>query len=121
MSNARYLEIDSTYRDRKEWPLAADFIMPISQTGRKGKLEAFDSVSDSATITVWKSNQFDALSGAVSPETLKVTFVSSPPPPPLQATTGTTVIIVQAFPSPAPRPCGHISKTEGLLYCCSYI
>ena len=104
MSNARYLEIDSTYRDRKEWPLAADFIMPISQTGRKGKLEAFDSVSDSATITVWESNKFNAF--ATNTETLKVTFISSvpPAPPTLQATTGTTVIIVQAGPLQAPPP-----------------
>ena len=36
MSNPRYLEVDSTYRNRNDWPLAADFQIPIAQTGRKG-------------------------------------------------------------------------------------
>ena len=37
MSNTRILDIDSTYRNRNEWPLPGAFEIPISQTGRKDK------------------------------------------------------------------------------------
>ena len=45
MSNTRYLEIDSTYRNRNDWPLPANFEVPISQTGRKNIYNALDPVS----------------------------------------------------------------------------
>ena len=35
MANARYIEIDSTFRNRKEWPNPAEFEILISQSGRK--------------------------------------------------------------------------------------
>jgi len=40
MSNNRYLEFDSTYRNRNEWPLASEFQIPISQSGRKNNTDA---------------------------------------------------------------------------------
>ena len=40
MSNKIYLEIDSTYRNRKKWPLSGNFEVPISQSGRKDKNRA---------------------------------------------------------------------------------
>lgn len=58
MSNTRYLEFDSTYRNRNEWPLPGEFEVLISQTGRKGHLQAVDPVSDAANITRWTSNEF---------------------------------------------------------------
>ena len=54
MSNTRYLEIDSTYRNRNEYPQAANFILPISMTGRKGRFNAVDPVSNSTIETVWQ-------------------------------------------------------------------
>jgi hypothetical protein len=97
MSNTRYLELDSTYRNRNEWPLAADFEIPISQTGRKGRIDAVDPVSESASLKVWQSNLFDNNPGIVgAAPTLNIHFVSTVLTP-VSATTGTVVIIVQSI------------------------
>jgi hypothetical protein len=56
MSNARYIEINSTYRDRTIWPLAAEFEIPISQTGTKSIKTAVDPVSLAMPIFSWSSN-----------------------------------------------------------------
>lgn len=66
MSNTRYIEFDSTYRNRNEWPLPGEFEVLISQTGRKGKDDAVDPVSDSANITRWTSNEFNITGPAAS-------------------------------------------------------
>lgn len=58
MSNARYLEIDSTYRNRNLWPSPAEFEVPISQSGKKNYLNALDPVSDSSPLLKWTSNEF---------------------------------------------------------------
>lgn len=60
MSNARYIEIDSTYRDRTTWPSPANFEVLISQTGRKGPLNAVDPVSLGMPITCWTAGRFDS-------------------------------------------------------------
>jgi hypothetical protein len=52
MSNARYIEIDSTYRNRNEWPNPAEFEILISQSGRKDKLNADDPVSLATPIGI---------------------------------------------------------------------
>ena len=59
MSNVRYLEIDSTYRDRNTWPLAAQFEIPISQSGRKSRLNAADPVSLAVPVMEWTPNRVD--------------------------------------------------------------
>jgi hypothetical protein len=56
MSSTRYLEFDSTFRSRVDWPLPAYFEMPISQTGRKDKANAVDPVCLSAPTDAWTSN-----------------------------------------------------------------
>lgn len=63
MSNNRYLEIDSTYRNRNEWPLAGEFIVPISQTGRKNQQDAIDPVCLSTPINSWSSNNLNKAGG----------------------------------------------------------
>ena len=67
MSNIRYLEIDSTYRNRNLWPDPSNFEIEISQTGTKNKNNALDPVSLSTPIKVWKSKQFNTNSSANSP------------------------------------------------------
>ena len=57
--NTRYIEFDSTYRDRNQYPLASSFVMPISQTGRKDKFNALDPVSLQEPIFSWTSNYLD--------------------------------------------------------------
>lgn len=65
MSNARYIEIDSTYRNRKEWPDPAEFEVLISQSGRKDRLQSQDPVSLASPLTFsWVGNSFNATGGA---------------------------------------------------------
>ena len=59
MSNYRYLEIDSAYRDRKLWPLASEFQIPISQSGRKEQNNALDPVSLATPIFTWTGTLLD--------------------------------------------------------------
>jgi hypothetical protein len=59
MSNNRFLEIDSSNRNRKQWPLTSSFQIPISQSGRKGQYDALDPVSLSTPLFSWTSNNLD--------------------------------------------------------------
>ena len=73
MSNARYIEIDSTYRNRKEWPNPAEFEILISQSGRKDRLQAQDPVSTAAPLTSsWVGNKFNVGPGSGSSITATV-------------------------------------------------
>jgi hypothetical protein len=60
MSSTRYIEIDSTYRDRNKWPNPAEFEVVVAQSGRKDKMIADDPVSDSAPINnfYWEPRKF---------------------------------------------------------------
>lgn len=58
--NTRYLEIDSTYRDRSKFPNPGEFEIQISQSGRKGRYDALDPVSLATPTKVWKSNNFNS-------------------------------------------------------------
>ncbi len=66
MSNARYLEFDSTYRNRNLWPLPGEFDVLISQSGRKDKDTAVDPISNAVNITSWTSNEFSTDSATIS-------------------------------------------------------
>lgn len=59
MSNTRYLEIVSTYRNRKLYPLPADFQVLISQSGIRDKQHAYDPVSNAAPQLIWIPNELD--------------------------------------------------------------
>jgi len=68
MSNTRYIEINSAYRDRNLWPDPAEFEVQISESGTKGKDNAVDPVCNSMVISSWVSNAFVATGGAtISP------------------------------------------------------
>jgi hypothetical protein len=56
MSNTRYLEISSNYRNRTIWPLASEFEIPISQTGVQSMNTALDPISLAMPIFSWTSN-----------------------------------------------------------------
>ena len=64
MSNSRYIEFDSEFRNREEWPLPGEFQVLIAQTGRKGKVDAVDPVSDGMPLFSWSSNDILATGGA---------------------------------------------------------
>jgi hypothetical protein len=101
MANIRYLEIDSTYRDRNRFPLPSNFEVDISQTGTKDRYTAIDPVSLAAPITSWTSGKFDqTLSSYI------VSCIVSPIVPPNNYVGGTdtpSVFIIQA-------PAGHLQK-----------
>jgi len=50
MSNTRYIEFDSQYRNRNQWPKAAEFEIPISQSGTRDRFNALDPVSNAAIM-----------------------------------------------------------------------
>jgi len=59
MSNKRYIEFNSTYRDRKKWPNPSEFEVLISQSGRKFEADkAIDPVSNAAPIFAWSGHTF---------------------------------------------------------------
>lgn len=58
MSFTKYLEIDSTYRDRTVWPLPGRFDMLIAQRTSFAPLSAVDPVSTSTPVAAWQSNRF---------------------------------------------------------------
>lgn len=85
MSNTRYIEVDSTYRNRNEWPLASEFQIPISQSGRKGQYDTLDPVCISSPLFAWSSNSFDKgftnyfISGLVAdPTAYSISYTSDP-------------------------------------------
>jgi len=80
MSNTRYLEIDSAFRNRNEWPLPGKFQIPISQTGSKNINNALDPVSLSVPLQVWTSNNFTIGGGASSSLTGTILYTSAAPP-----------------------------------------
>jgi hypothetical protein len=65
MSNTRYIEINSAYRDRNLWPDPAEFEVQISESGTKQKDNAVDPVCNSMVVTSWVSNAFVATSGVM--------------------------------------------------------
>lgn len=47
MSNTRYIEINSAYRDRTQYPFPAEFVIPLAQSGQKtNSLTAYDPILD---------------------------------------------------------------------------
>jgi hypothetical protein len=53
MSNKRYLEIDSTYRNRNQYENASNFTVLIAQSGTRDAARAYDPVSNAAPIKTW--------------------------------------------------------------------
>ena len=65
MNSLRYIEINSTYRDRYLWPIPGEFEILISQTGRKNKKYSIDPVSLSMPLFSWTSNNFKMGGGSI--------------------------------------------------------
>jgi len=65
MSNARYIELDSTFRDRALWPEPSEFECPIAQCGVATEARnAINVVSFASPLAAWTSNRFDAAAPA---------------------------------------------------------
>ena len=66
MSNARYIEIDSTYRNRNQWLNPGEFEILLGQSGSGDRAHAKDPVSKAATTLSWKSNEFNQVGPSAS-------------------------------------------------------
>ena len=71
----RYLEIDSTYRDRNRFTNPSDFEIPISQTGERDRFTALDPVSLSTPLTIFDGSfrndlVSDTITGITGQETM---------------------------------------------------
>lgn len=93
MSNNRYLEFDSSYRNRNDWPLASQFQIPISQSGRKDRFYALDPVCLATPIITWTSNN---LNKANSNNLTGTILFDSPPELPYTSDNQTFVIKTSA-------------------------
>lgn len=87
MSSSRYLEFDSSYRDRNLYPEPANFVVEMSQTGQKIASQALDPVCDASPILVW-NNSFREDAANVSVSITGVTFTNS--------TTDSSILLVTA-------------------------
>ena len=63
--NTRFLEIDSTYRNRKENPLPSNFTVLISQSGTKDINNAYDPICLSSPMKIFNPVLFSGISGTV--------------------------------------------------------
>lgn len=77
MSNRRYLEIDSTYRNRNQFPNPSNFEVLISQSGSRNAINAYDPISEAAPIKTWKPIDLQLTGGVILQQ------ITPPFPPPL--------------------------------------
>lgn len=84
-----YFEINSSYRDRKQWPQPADFTVEISQSGTSDRFNASDPVCESAPLISW------------SPFTIPITGNVAPysPPPPIGSITAGNIVVIRCASS----------------------
>jgi hypothetical protein len=99
MSNNRYLEIDSTYRNRDLWPDPGEFEIPISMSGNKTKDFAINPTSTAVPIKLWTSNKLAVQGGNLDPATFTVTSVNI-------GNAGSPTVIMARTPNTPPNT-GH--------------
>jgi hypothetical protein len=64
--STKYLEIDSTYRNRMLWPLPGSFEVVLSKSGQRDAISAEDPVSEATPLLSFTSNRFEANTAATS-------------------------------------------------------
>jgi hypothetical protein len=94
MSNARYLELDSRFRNREEWPHPGEFEVPMSQTGTKNHMTALDPVSEASDLSSWRSGTFSLISSYPTSMNLSVAVESTIPAPSLGLSGDAVVVIM---------------------------
>lgn len=63
MEQTQYLEITSARRNRNEYPLPAQFEVPLSQSGQKLAIDAVDPVTIASAEAQWLGQTFNARQG----------------------------------------------------------
>jgi len=76
MSSTRFLEFDSTYRNRILYPEPANFIIEMNQSGQKTQENALDPISFASPILSWNSS-FGATVAATSVNVASIVVVTS--------------------------------------------
>jgi hypothetical protein len=94
MSNTRYLEVDSTYRDRNRFPEPSNFEIPLSQTGRRTGKDCIDPVCKATPIVSWTSNNLSVNIGNVK----KLICNVLPKTSDLSGCTNTQTFIINSVP-----------------------
>lgn len=56
----KYLDFDSSYRNRTLWPNSGEFEVQIAPSGLKDAINAQDPVSDAYPLLAWTSNRFQS-------------------------------------------------------------
>ena len=59
MSNKRYIELDSSFRNRNQWPNPAQFEVIFSLSGFGDKETSVDPISDAAVTNEWVGGDFN--------------------------------------------------------------
>jgi hypothetical protein len=80
MSNNRYIEISSSYRNRKLWPLASNFDIPISELGTKNRFQALDPVCNASPTLYWNDSfRNDTAATSITVSGVDLTYAPSDP------------------------------------------
>lgn len=61
--STRYLEFDSTYRNRNLYPLPSDFVVDISQSGQSQRNYAKDPISNASPLLYWNNSFLEDQAG----------------------------------------------------------
>lgn len=106
MLTTKYLELDSTYRDRNINPNPSSFQVKVSQFGIKGQAHASDPVTDAYAVNIFSPDDFNLISS--------ITAYQEPPAAPttpLVATTSNTIFIVKIVMNNSPfvPPSGYFN------------
>ena len=54
-NSIRYLEFDSSFRNRKQYPLPSTFVVEMSQTAQGDRFTALDPLCESSPVLVWNT------------------------------------------------------------------
>jgi hypothetical protein len=101
MSSHRFIELDSTYRDRNRFPLPSQFEVQISQSGIKDANNAVDPVSLASPIKWWQSNVFNFVGPSA---TISGTIITSFGIPPAIGAAGSQNVVYVQFTTAVNNP-----------------
>ena len=105
MEQTQYLEITSARRNRNEYPLPAQFEVPLSQSGQKLAINSVDPVSIAAAETRWKANSFNAIEAAGDPYKINVQVSADTlVPEKIGNASSTFTLFVETLSSPTSGP-----------------
>jgi hypothetical protein len=88
--STEYIEVNSAYRNRSQFPLASSFVVPIAQSGDKTAATAVDPISNAAPQIIF--TRFATLTGTLAPVASNVSLASG---------TSTVIVAIPAVQNPS--------------------